>query len=158
MLFLFHFLKSESDAMVWFHLNFDCSLPGLSSDTPFSPNFLSIRQLVCPRPATAPWWNCLMAASCVGGLHLYSCPPPCGRHGLSSTARISYSKHCSEQQGTISEQYPLCYSVIQTDWWINTTQTESVAHDCNTSYGSSPKGEGSAARASAAQFDSLWGW
>lgn len=90
-----------------------------------------------------------------GGLHLDSCPPLYGRHGLSIQTDISYSEHCSAQQGTVSEQYPLCYSVIQTDWWINTTQTKSTAHDCNIFFGSSPKGEGSAVRASAAQFDSL---
>lgn len=50
LLFLFHFLKPESGAMVWFQLNFDCSLPGISSYSHFSPEFSS-HSTTCVPPA-----------------------------------------------------------------------------------------------------------
>lgn len=90
------------------------------------------------------WW--LFVASCVGGLHLYSC------EWQSVLANIPHST----QQGSISEQNPKCYSSVQTDWWINTTQNKALAHHCNISFGPNPKGEGSAAGVSTAKFDSVW--
>lgn len=87
---------------------------------------------------------------------LYSFPPVNGRHGPSIQANVFYSEKCSAQQGITSEQKPLCYSAIQTDWWINTSQTKSLAQDCEIFFGPSPKGEGSAVHVSAAQFGSFY--
>lgn len=52
---------------------------------------------------------------------------------------------------------PLCISAVQTDRRINIGRTKSPAHDCNIFFGTGPKGEGSAVRTSAAQFDLRWG-
>lgn len=70
-----------------------------------------------------------LAASCWIRLHLDSYPPLCSDLGWA----------CRQTHFilSVSEQYPLCFSVIQTDWWINTSQTKSMAHNCNNFFSSS---------------------
>lgn len=106
------------------------------------------------------WWLCLTHLCLLIAFCMWitsGSPSSSVQHELSIQTDISYSTLCSTWQDTISKKYPPCSSVIQRDWWVNTTQTKSMAYDCNISFGSNPKGKGSAVCASAAQFDSSWG-